>query len=327
MEIRRETVGSTTGHARQQPSTVDAYTLDTGHGLLVTVWTYGAALIVAAVPDRHGRTENVVVRLPDISAYERTQHYVGVTLGRYARCIAEASFVLEGSTHHLTRNASRNHIHGGFFGFHRFVWKADAGRDGDELWLRLRLDRPDGDEGYPGAIAAETTYRVRERQLTFEHRATTTAPTIVDMTNHAFWNLSGSCTIDAHRLSINAERVLMVDDDLIPVGAPVEVTGTYFDFQREHPLHSVNLDHCFALNDPSWAAEVRDQASGRTMRIVTNQPGLQVYTGDKYLHPRTGLCMQTGTWPNSPRRPDFPSARLDPGETYVHRTTHTFSID
>jgi aldose 1-epimerase len=325
MRISRARIGTSAGHAEQPPTPVDAYTLDTGAGLAVTVWAYGASLVEVLVPDREGRTGNVVVRLPDLAAYE-SNRYMGATIGRYARCIAGASLAIDGTEYQLDRNEGRHHVHGGTLGFDRFVWSVvDAGREGDELGLTLRLDRPDGDQGYPGAVSATTVYRVtRDRRLTFEHRATTTASTVVDLTNHAAWNLAGAGVVDGHRLRIDADAVLMVDDELIPQGRPVPVAGGRLDYTTGREIASDRLDHCFALAGGTWAAELHDPRSGRTMRISTDQPGLQVYSGDGLPRPRSGICLQTGTWPNSPNRPDFPSARLDPGSVYRHVTTHDF---
>lgn len=330
MNIHRETIGTTAGHAEQPATPVDAYTLDTGKGLTITVWTYGATLIEVLVPDRDGRVDNVVVRLPDLGSYEdRTKNpsYLGATLGRYARCIAEGHFRLDEIDYQLDCNAGRHHIHGGPIGFDRFVWDADAERKGDQLSLRLCLDRPNGDQGYPGALSAETVYRVHsDGRLTFEYRATTTASTIVALTNHAYWNLSDSGTVNDHRLTLNAARVVMVDDELIPVGLPVSVVGTRLDYSRPRRIGNDQLDHCFVLDDPTWAAHLFDPASGRFIRVLTDQPGLQVYSADGFTESRAGLSLQTGAWPDSPNHIDYPSSRLDPGMTYRHNTTQEFSI-
>jgi aldose 1-epimerase len=328
MDFRRTTIGVTAGHSEQPPTHVDEYTLETGSGLCITVWTYGATLVEACVPDARGRRANVVFRLPNLASYEDRvwNEYVGSTVGRYARCIAGGRFALDGIEFELDRNAGPHHIHGGTFGFDRFVWQANADRVGNGLALRLQLERPDGDQGYPGAIAAVTTYLLEAERLTLEHRATTTASTVVALTNHAFWNLRGWGTIDDHRLTVNATHVLPVDADLVPVGAPVAVAGSPLDYTAPRPLAGRTLDHCFALDEPAWAAELADPSSGRAMRIVTDQPGLQVYTGDGLRVPRAGIALQTGAWPDSPNRPDYPSSRLDSGDVYVHRTIHEFSL-
>ncbi|CAN98383.1 Aldose 1-epimerase [Sorangium cellulosum So ce56] len=328
MNIRRTTIGTTAGHAGQGPTRVDAYSLDTEKGLAVTVWTYGATLVELLVPDRDGRVDNVVVRLPDLESYEdRSKNpYIGSTLGRFARAVAGGRFELDGVEHQLDRNYGRHHFHGGSIGFDRFVWSADAERRQGELALRLRLERPDGDQGYPGALSAEVTYRVDgDGRLTLDYRATTTASTIVAFTNHAFWNLAGSGTIDDHRLALNAARVLACDEELIPRGPPAGVAGTRLDYRAPRQIGDARIDDCFVLDDPTWAAELFEPSTGRRMRVVTDQPGLAVYSGDGLAGPRAGLCLQTGAFPDAPNRADFPSARLDPGMTHRHSTTHAFS--
>jgi aldose 1-epimerase len=329
MKIHREMVGVTKGHLAQGPTQVDAYTLDTQAGLAVTVWTLGASLVEVVVPDRHGRAGNVVARFADLSAYDRDspRSYLGATVGRYARCVVGGRFRLDGVEHQLDRNEGPHHFHGGPLGFDRFVWDATAARDGDRLALRLRLERPDGDQGYPGALRAQTTYRVSgDGRLGFEHQATTTASTIVDVTNHTSWNLAGTGRLDEQQLAINARRVLLVDEELIPIGAPVDTAVAGLEFSSPRPIAGARLDHCFALDDPAWAAELFDPASGRHMRVTTDQPGLQVYSGDALVPPRSGITLQTGGWPDAPNRADYPPVRLDPHETYRHRTTHGFSV-
>lgn len=331
MNIHREMIGTTTGHIQQAPTAVDAYTLDTGKGLAITVWTYGASLIKVLVPDRNNDVDNVIVRLPDLGSYEnRTTNpsYVGATLGRYARCIAHGHLRINEYDYQLDCNDGPHHIHGGPIGFDQFVWEAHAEQKSDHLSLYLHLHRPNGDQGYPGALSAETIYHVHsDGRLTFEYRATTTASTVVALTNHAYWNLTGSGTVNNHQLTLNTTRVLMVDDELIPTGPPVDISGTYLDYSTPQPLLTNKLDHCFVLDDTTWAAKIFDPTSGRAMRIVTDQPGLQIYSADGFTRPRAGLCLQTGAWPNSPNHADYPSSQLDPETVYHHHSTYEFSIE
>lgn len=327
MEIRSEAVGETAGHVGQASRVVHAFALDTGCGLAITVLTYGATLVRVAVPDRYERTENVVRRLAGLSDYDREDgNYVGATVGRYARVIADSRMLLDGVEYRVAPNVGRHHFHGGSIGFDRYVWDASHAVHPDELALHLRLESPHGDQGYPGTLSAETIYTVdRTGRLTFEHKATTTASTVVALTNHAYWNLSGSGGVNDHVLTLNAPRVLTTDAELIPVGSPVMVSGTALDYTTPRRIGDDRLDHCFTLDDPSWAAELLDPNSGRAMRVTTNQPGLAVYTGDGLGRPRSGLSLQTGAWPDAPNRSDYPSPRLDPGSTYYHRTCHEFS--
>ncbi|GEB49091.1 aldose epimerase family protein [Streptomyces cacaoi] len=329
--IRRERIGTSAGHAGQGPTPVDSYTLDTGAGLAVEVWTYGAQLVRCLVPDREGRTGNVVVRLPDLAAYEdrAANPYVGSTVGRYCRCVAGGRFRLDGVEHRLDRNDGAHHIHGGPAGFDRYVWEAEAEQRADGvLALRLRLESPDGDQGYPGTLSAEVCYEVSpEGTLAFDHRATTTAATLVGLTNHAYWNLAGSGRVDGHRLALNSGRAVVFDDELIPLpGPPADITGGPLDHRRLTPLDDRRLDNCFVLDGPEWAARLHDPASGRTMRVVTDQPAVGVYTADGFAgRRRCGICLEAGPLPDAPNRDDYPPVRLDPGETYRHRTVHHFS--
>jgi aldose 1-epimerase len=328
--IKRRSVGVTDGHSGQIPTEVHAYSLDSG-GLSVVVWSYGASLVEVRVPDRAGHRENVVVRLPHLRAYENPSPnaYVGATVGRYCRCVSDGTFTLDGVRHELDRNDGRHHVHGGSLGFDRFVWDADAETTRDALVVRCRLVSPDGDQGYPGTVTAEARYELSEDgRLSFAFEATTTASTVVGLTNHAFWNLAGPGeTIDGHRLSLNSGRVVPFGDELIPLpGPPRGVGGTALDHRESSGLAGRRLDHFFVLDDPGWAAELVHEPSGRIMRVRTDQSGMGVYTGDSYRPARAGLCLESGPWPDAPNRPDFPSVRLDPGQTYRHRTTHEFSL-
>lgn len=324
-------MGWTRGHPAQGPTEVHEYALDAGDGFAVTLWTYGATLVEVLVPDRAGRLANVTLRLPDLASYQDRQRnpYLGV-LGRFCRCVREATFHLDGARHVLDRNDGRHHLHGGSIGFDRFVWLADADRDGDALALRLRLDRPDGDQGYPGALSTELTYRVAAGgRLSLDYRATTTASTIVGLTNHAFWNLAGAGTLLGQRLAINASRGVSLDGELMPrPGPPVDLTGGELDYRMARVLDGQRIDNFFVLDEPdSVAAVLDDPGSGRTLRVSTDQSGLGVYSGDHLSPAQAGLCLQTSAWPDAPNRDDFPSCRLDPGQIYRHRTVFDFGID
>jgi aldose 1-epimerase len=331
VKISRSVIGTTKGHPFQGPTSVHSYTLDTGKPLAVTVWTFGAALVEVVVPDRTGLTANVAIRLPALASYEdrRRNPYIGGVLGRYCRSVSGGRFWLDGIEHRLDRNDGRHHVHGGTIGLDRFVWASEAARDGDSLAARLSIERPDGDQGYPGALSAEVTFRARAGgHLELDYRATTTASTIVGLTSHAFWNMAGGGVVDGHRLAVNASRIVRLDDELIPVpGAPASVTDSNLDYRFPRPLGCARLDNFFVLDDPDWAAVLHDPRSGRVMRVVTDQPGLAVYSGDGLPTRRTGLCVQASAWPDAPNRPDFPSCRLDPGEVYRHRTVHSFTCD
>lgn len=334
MRVVRQLVGTTAGHAAQPATAVWEYRLETGRDLAVTVWTFGATLVEVLVPDRAGQVANVTVRLPDLASYadRRTNPYIGAVLGRYCRCVAGGRFRLDGLEHQLERDDGPHHLHGGPMGFDRFAWQAEAGRDGDALAVRLELDRPDGDQGYPGALSAEVTYRAYpDGRLAISYLARTTATTIVGLTSHAFWNLAGSAMadqhrVDQHRLTVNASRYLPAGDGLIPLpGKPADVAGTSLDYRLGRPLADQGIDDFFALDDPTWAAELSDPVSGRVMRVSTDQPGLGVYTGEGLDPPRAGISLQASAWPDAPNRADYPSCRLDPHDVYRHHTEHRFA--
>ncbi len=309
---------------------VDAFSLRTKRGATATVWTYGATLVDMTTPDRHGELNSVVLRLPDLPSYEdraTNPSYMGAILGRYGRCIAHGRFMLDDVTHQLDRNIGGHHFHGGSAGFDRFVWTADAEVRGDAAVLDLSLTRPDGDQGYPGAMAAGVRYEMAETgDLTLTFTATTSRSTIVGLTGHAFWNLGGAGAIDGHRLAVNARRVVATDDGLIPTGDLTSVQDAGLDWTAERPIGAARLDHCFVLDEGPWAARLRDPRSGRMMEILTDQPGLAVYSADLLASARSGLCLQTGPLADSPNQPGFPSSRLDPGCVYRHRTTFRFRI-
>ena len=309
---------------------VEAFTLANGAGLHVEVWSWGATLVEVRTPGRDGRLANVVLRLPDLATYrDRARNpYVGSTIGRYCRCVADGRLLLNGTRYQLDRNDGRHHVHGGGEGFDRRVWAAEAGRDGDAVAVTFTLDSPDGDQGYPGALRAECTYRVDDAdRLTIEYRATTSATTVVGLTNHAFWNLAGHGTVDSHLLRLNADRFVPFDEDLIPLpGPPRPVADGPLDYRRPRVLGSAAIDNFFPLDDPSLAAELHHPDSGRLLRVTTDEPGIGVYTGDGYPTPRAGICLETGAWPDAPNRPDFPSVVLEPHEVYHRRTTYAFRV-
>ncbi|GAA3728733.1 galactose mutarotase [Plantactinospora mayteni] len=310
--------------------TVEEITLSAGD-LEVVVWTYGATLVEVVMPHRHGERRNVVCRLPDLAAYEdrRRNAYVGSTVGRYCRGVRDATFVLDGRRHVLDRNAGTHHLHGGRDGFDRRVWRARVEESADEVAAIMTLVSPDGDQGYPGEVTAEVAYRLdRQGRLAFHYRATTTAPTLVGLTNHAFWNLAGGGTVDDQLLTLHADHVVPFDEELFPLAGPARpVAGTALDFRRPRRIGAAPLDNFFVLPGPGLAAELTDERSGRRMRVSTDQPGLGVYSGDGLFTPRAGLALEAGAWPDAPNLPDAPSVRLDPGQIYRQRTVHEFSVE
>jgi aldose 1-epimerase len=211
-------------------------------------------------------------------------------------------------------------------GFDQHVWSGHAFELADSVGVRFVLVSPDGDQGYPGTLTAEATYELdRHGALTLELTARTTATTVVSMTGHMFWNLAGQGVIDDLTLTLAATKVLAVGPDQVPLpGAPV-VAGRELDFSHARSLRGCSIDRYFVLDELGWAATVRDPAGGRALRIETDQPGMGVYTGERLAVARSGLCLQPSAWPDAPNRPDFPTARLDPGAVYRHRTTYRLS--
>lgn len=329
MNVTRRLVGHTAATPQSAAQPVEAFRLENEGRINVEIWTFGATLVSVEVPDRHGHSRNVCLRLPDLAAYENraTNAYIGSVMGRYARCISFGRFVLDGREHRVECNIGEHHFHGGRRGFDQFVWDAAIEEGADAVRLRLRLQRPDGDQGYPGSIEAETIYQIdRAGRLTIEHGAKVSTATIVSMTCHAFWNLAGGGVINEHQLKINADRVIACDANFIPLaGPPVSVASRAVDFRAARSLGADRLDHCFALDDQTWAVDLYDASSGRRLAMQTDQPGLAVYTGDHLHARRHGLCLQSTAWPDAPNRPDFPTARVDPGQRYRHRSVYTFS--
>lgn len=323
--LGRIPIGTTLGHGTQGPTEVEAIAVGTREGLAVTVLTYGGHLTEVLVPDRRGRRANVVLRLPDLRAYEdRSRNaWFGALVGRYANRIAGARFTLDGVEHQLAANEGPNLLHGGPIGFDRHVWTATTTEDDEGVEVVLRHVSPDGDQGFPGRLEVEARYRldVRDR-LTIGFEATTEAATVVSLTNHAYWNLAGGGTVTGHILQVAAQQVVEVEDG-IPTGRLTPVRGTRFDHRGGRRVRP-NLDHCLVLEDTDPQAILTDPASGRRLTLRTDQPGLQVYSGCHLQPPTTAVCLETQQFPDAPNHETFPSAVLRPGERFLARTELTF---
>lgn len=328
-------LGLTIGHRAQGPTLARAFTLDNGSGVSATIWDYGAHLASVLAPDRHGRLDELVPGRPAFADSQGPDRkgYQGATVGRYANRVANGAFDLDGEHYQLVSNDGSNHLHGGAIGFDQHVWRSEPFEATDHCGVHLRHRSPAGDEGYPGTLDVDLTCQLGPGPtLAFTYQAVTDAPTIVNLTNHAYWNL-GSTPIAEQLLQIHAGAYLAVDAGSIPLSAPVDVDGTPFDFRMLRPVVD-EYDHCFVLDGTDVpAATMADEGSGRTMTVHTDQPGLQVYTGHHLANPDlTGrdrlaaLCLEAQHFPNSPNRPEFPSPVLRPGETYSQRTVHTFGL-
>ena len=345
--VSREPVGTTpTGEA------VELVTLTNAHGVEMRMMTYGGIIVSLRVPDRNGRLGDVVLGYDSLAGYIKDSPYFGAIVGRYGNRIAKGRFTLNGTEYRLAINNGPNHLHGGIRGFDKVVWRAEPFRDARGAGVVLRHTSPDGDEGYPGTLQATVTYTLTDRnEVRIDYEATTDKATPVNLTQHSYFNLAGSGDILGHTLMIAADRFTPVDSTLIPTGVLAPAAGTPFDFRTPHAIgerigdaneqlrFGGGYDHNFVLTRPdtglALAARLTDSLSGRTLEIRTTEPGVQFYSGNfldgsitgkggtVYRH-RTGLCLETQHFPDSPNHPEFPSTILEPGRTYRSRTVWTF---
>ncbi|GAA0641239.1 galactose mutarotase [Streptomyces thermocarboxydovorans] len=324
-------------------------------GTRMKVLSYGGIVQSLEVPDRRGRYANVSLGFDNLDDYVASSPYFGALIGRYGNRIGKGRFTLDGTAYQLSVNDGENSLHGGAQGFDKRVWDVEPFTEGPDTGLRLYYTSADGEMGYPGTLKVKVTYTLtRNGDWRIDYRATTDKPTVVNLTSHVYWNLAGesSGTIYDHELSIEASRFTPVDQGLIPTGEPARVAGTPFDFRRAKPigrdirtahqqvLYGQGFDHNWVLDKgithrPELAATLRDPSSGRTLRISTNEPGLQFYsgnfldgtlvgTGGNVYRQGDGLCLETQHFPDSPNQPSFPSTVLRPGETYRTTTVHSF---
>ncbi|MFS4095686.1 aldose epimerase family protein [Streptomyces sp. AF1A] len=299
-------------------------------GTRVEILTYGGIVRSVRVPDREGRTADVVLGFAGLDGYlAHPEPYLGALVGRYANRIAGARFPLDGRVYALEPNDGPNSLHGGAHGFDKRVWQAEPVADG----VRLSRVSPHGEEGFPGRLAVSATYTLdASGALRIAYEAETDAPTVINLTNHSYFNLAGAGHAGGHELRLAASRFTPVDAGLIPAGAPADVTGTAFDFRTARKVGS-GYDHNFVLDKgvteaAEEVAELHDPASGRTLTVATTEPGLQLYSADHLsgpFAPGDGIALETQHFPDSPNRPDFPSTVLRPGEVYRSETVYGFS--
>ncbi|MGV9450952.1 aldose epimerase family protein [Streptomyces sp. NPDC003635] len=301
-------------------------------GVRVRVLTYGGIVQSLEVPDRDGVAGNVVLGFAELSDYPaRPGPYFGALVGRYANRIAGGRFTLDGLTYALPVNSGPNCLHGGERGFDQRVWEAEPVEHG----VRLSRVAAHGEEGFPGRLEVSATYSLDATgALRIAYEAVTDAPTVVNLTNHSYFNLAGAGSGNAggHELRLSASRFTPVDEDLIPTGVE-SVLGTRFDFRAPRKV-GAGYDHNFALDKgvtevPFEVAELHDPGSGRVLAVSTTEPGLQLYTGDHLAEPFApgdGIALETQHYPDSPNRPDFPSTVLRPGELYRSATVYAFSV-
>jgi aldose 1-epimerase len=357
--------GSAAGSARATPAVtraafgrlpdgrpVESFTLTNAHGIELRAISYGAIIVSLRVPDRDGRLDDVVLGYEDLEGYLAKPAYLGALIGRYGNRIAGGRFTLDGRAYPLATNNGPNHLHGGVRGFDKHLWKAQPfERPGAAGLVFTRLS-PDGEEGYPGNLDVRVTYTLTDRnEVSFEYFASTDKPTVVNLTQHSYFNLAGDGKRDVlgHELMIDADRFTPVDKTLIPTGVLAPVAGTPFDFRKptaiglrigedhEQLRHGGGYDHNYVLNRRGKGPAVRvfEPTTGRTLDITTTEPGVQFYSGNfldgsikgKGGHVyarRYGFCLETQHFPDSPNKPAFPSTVVRPGQEYRTKTVLTF---
>lgn len=343
----------------QDGTNVDVYTLTNSGGMEVKILTYGGILQSIKVPDRRHRFANVTLGFDNLADYVAKSPYFGCITGRYANRIAKGTFQLNGQTYHLPINNPPNSLHGGTIGFDKHVWGATPVQGEDSVALVLTFTSPDGDQGYPGTLANQVTYTLdNDNEIRMDYRAQLVGPstlkTVINLTNHAYWNLAGEGTGDIydHVMQINASHYTPVDPTLIPTGEIATVAGTPLDFRHPTPIGARIRDSFEQLvigrgYDHNWvldrhgsglelAARVREPSSGRVLEVLTDQPGMQFYSGNfldgtligtsgHMYRQSDGFALETQHYPDSPNHPNFPSTVLAPGELYKTTTIYRFS--
>lgn len=336
-----------TEFGRAEGKTVYLFTLKNAAGMVAKITNYGTLLTELHVPDRNGKTADVVLGLDTLEDYLKGHPMFGALAGRVANRIAGARFTLDGKEYVLARNNGPNHIHGGVKGFDKYVWDAEAADTPEGPSLRLTRTSPDGEEGYPGNLSVAVVYTLTPKnELRIEMTATTDAPTIVNLAHHTYWNLAGHASGDVlgHELQIDADRYTPAEAGLIPVGTMEPVAGTPYDFRSPKKIGAdigkipPGYDTNFVINGQPGtlrrAARLKDPASGRVLELHTTAPGMQVYTanymkgrkgkGGAVYEKHHGVCLETQHHPDSIHKPDWPTVVLRPGQTYRHVMVHRF---
>ena len=332
---------------------VDLYTLTNANGIEAKITNYGGIVVSLKTPDRKGSLSDVVLGYETVDGYVRKNPFFGSLVGRYGNRIGQAKFSLNGVEYQLARNNGRNHLHGGLVGFDKKVWQARPGKSADGVGLELTYLSRDGEEGYPGNLSVTVTYTLTNNNgLRIDYLATTDKDTIVNLTNHSYFNLAGEGTILGHQLVLNADRFTPVDSELITTGELRSVKGTALDFLQPHAIgeridateeqivFGKGYDHNFVLNHAAGtlglAASVYEPTTGRAMEVYTTEPGVQFYTGNfldgsitgkggRVYHRRSGFCLETQHFPDSPNKPQFPTVLLKKGAEYKSTTVFRFS--
>ncbi|MBU0640245.1 MAG: galactose mutarotase [Planctomycetes bacterium] len=335
--------------------TVHLYTLKNSDGIVMRVANFGCIIVSLTAPDRDGNFADVMLGYDELGDYLKDTRHFGAVVGRYGNRIAGGKFTLDGQAYQLSVNRPPNHLHGGVVGFEKALWEAEGIVGDERVGLRLHYRSKDGEEGYPGNLDATVCYWLtNDNELRIEYTATTDKPTPINLTNHAYFNLAGAGNDDilGHELMLAADRFTPVDETLIPTGELRAVADTPFDFTKPMPIGARvdadneqikfggGYDHNFVFS--RWdgklrlAGALRDPKSGRRMEMLTTEPGVQFYCGNflndkdigkggKVYGRRSGLCLETQHFPDSPNKPQFPSCILRPDEVYRHVTVYRFS--
>lgn len=343
------------GKRKHNNEIVPLFTCDNGNGLQITLLPLGATLVQVYMPDRNGNVGPLCLGFTNLAGYEGPHPSFGSTVGRFCNRIAQATFSLDGQQHTLVRNAGIHHIHGGPQGLGRQLWTAEPFQNADALGVTFWIDSPAGEMGYPGRLKVEARYTVfRDNRLNIAFSAITDAPTHLNLTNHAYWNLAHDLdkTIHAHQLKLDANHILAIDADTIPTGELLPIAGSAFDFSLTHPLGNKlaalsgsdkGFDHCYTRLQPDQPphlaqapyAELRHPGSGRCLSVQGTQPGLQLYTSqflsgnctDGYYPAFSGVCLEPQGFPNAPNIGHFPSTRLNPGQNFSAEINYEFWLE
>lgn len=343
-------------HFGTSPEGHDAFLYSlTSEGIEVRITNYGGAITAINVPDRGGRLGDVVLGYETLADYIKNPRYLGALIGRSANRIAEGKFTLNGVTYQLVQNNGPNHLHGGIKGFDKVVWDASETVEDGKAVLRLRYFSRDGEEEYPGNLKVDVTYRLSDKhELEIEYTAATDKPTIVNLTNHSYFNLAGTGTILNHELTLNADAFTPIGPALIPTGEIRDVEETPMDFQNRTAIgeriddaydqlgFAGGYDHNFVLRDFTGllrrAASLYEPTSGRTLEVSTTQPGIQFYSGNFLdgtlkgkggivYEKHAGLCLETQHFPDSPNHSNFPTTVLEPGNEFRQKTVLRFGVE
>ena len=349
MNITRSDFGKT-----KEGVAITLYTCTNKNGLVMKVMNYGATVVSMETPDKAGKLANIQLGFPKLEGYLQRHPYFGSTVGRYGNRIAKGKFSIDGKEYTLAANNGPNHLHGGLKGFDAVVWNPDEVKTTDGVGVKFRYKSKDGEEGYPGNLDVTVVYSLtNNNEMKIEYTVTTDKPTVVNLTNHCYWNLGGAGSGDILKtqLTIAADKYLPIDAGSIPTGELAAVKGTAMDFTSPHaigerigelkkePHQTKGYDHCYVLRGQNGklglAARAKDTASGRVMEISTTEPGIQLYCGNFLDGSPSGggykqheaFCLETQHFPDSPNQTKFPTTVLRPGETYRSTTVHKFSVE